>query len=252
MARFGARRAAVVAAALLVAWAGQAASAASIYREDFTDAEANDGTLAEQGWNGTDSIASGGSSSGVFNTFHWWYNNSTLASATTPSGLSYTTENAPISLATPSLTFDWAHRLESQFDDAFGEATGTGTGVDVRPAIQVGGQWYAAATSISTGNADNTTTSGTFSAQSVPINPTAANWVLVNGVDATGGVTLGAAPGANLSGNITGVGLVSTFHQYQTVNFDYVEITGVPEPTSLGLAAGAIACAAASRRRRRC
>jgi len=247
MTRLGAWRAAALAAVFVLT--AESARAATLYREDFSDPEMNDGALADVGWNGTDSIGSGGSSSGIFNTFHWWYNNSTIASGLTPSGLSYTTENPPISTAAPSLTISWAQRLENQFDDSFGEGTGTGTGVDVRPAVQIGGQWYAAATSVSTGNADNTTTGGTFATQSMAFNGAAANWVTVGGVDGTGGVTLGAAPGSALSGNITGVGLVSTFHQYQTVNFDFVEVTGVPEPTSMALAAGAVLVMAASRRR---
>lgn len=249
MTRLGAWRAAALAAICVLT--AESARAATLYREDFTDPEANDGTLADVGWNGSEAIGSGGSSVGIFNTFHWWYNNSTIASGLTPSGLSYTTENPPISTSTPLLAFFWAHRLENQFDDSFGEGTGTGTGVDVRPAIQIAGQWYAAATSVSTGNADNTTTGGTFTTQSIPFNGAAANWVTLGDVDGANGVTLGAAPGANLSGNITGVGLVSTFHQYQTVNFDYFEVVGVPEPASLALAAGAALVLAASQRRLR-
>jgi len=74
--------------------------------------------------------------------------------------------------------------------------------------------------------------------------------VLVGDVDGTGGVTLGAAPGSALSGNITGVGLVSTFHQYQSANFDFVEITAVPEPMSAGLLGCGLIGLAAYRRRR--
>ena len=249
MTRLGAWRAAALAVAMLVGAHG--AQAVTLYREDFTDLEANDGALVDVGWNGTDSTASAGSSSGIFNTFHWWYNNSTIASGLTPSGLTYTTENAAIPASTPLLTILWAQRLESQFDDAFAEATGTGTGVDVRPAVLIGGQWYASAVPTNTGNADNTTTGGTFASQSLTFNTAAANWVLVSGVDAAGGVTLGAAPGSALSGNITGVGLVSTFHQYQTVNFDFVEVATVPEPASLSLTAAALIGAATLRRRRR-
>ncbi len=234
----------------LAAWAaGHSASAVTLYREDFTDAEANDGTLADVGWVGTD-IGAGGNSAGIYDTFHWWYNNTTIASMTTNTGLSYTTENAPISSATPMLAILWAQRLENQFDDAFGEGTGTGTGVDVRPAVQIGGQWYAAATAVSTGNLDNTTTGGTYTPQSLAFDPAAANWLLVSDVDGADGVTLGAAPGSDLSGNITGVGLVSSFHQYQTVNFDYLEVSAVPEPASAGLLAVGAWSAALLRRRR--
>lgn len=231
--------------AAVAAWAsGQTASAVTLYREDFTDAEMNDGTLADIGWVGTD-IGAGGNSAGIYDTFHWWYNNVSLASMTANTGLSYTTENPPISTATPLLTLSWAQRLERQFDDGFGDASGTGTGPDVRPAVLIGGQWYASAAAVSTGNV----TSAAYTAHSLAFNAAAANWVLVGGVDGSGGVTLGAAPGANLSGDIAGVGLVSTFHQYQTVNFDYFEVSGVPEPASLGLAALGVLAAAAVRRR---
>lgn len=248
MTRLGAGRAAALAAVCLLSAAS--ARAATLYREDFTDAEANDGALADVGWNGTDSFASANSSSGLFDTFVWWYNESTIASGLTPSGIIYTTENPAIPLSAAGLTFSWAHRLENQFDDSWGEATGTGTGVDVRPAIQVGGVWYAAATSVSTGNLDNTTTGGTFVTNSMPVGASAASWVLIEGIDGANGVTLGAAAGASLSGDITGVGLVSTFHQYQTVNFDFVEISQIPEPASLALAACGVTALSLARRRR--
>ena len=46
------------------------------------------------------------------------------------------------------------------------------------------------------------------------------------------------------------VGLVATFVQRQSVNFDYVEISGIPEPTSLGLVAcGGLGLLARRRRR---
>jgi hypothetical protein len=233
--------AALVAACLMA----KSAPAVTLYREDFTDAEMNDGTLVESGWNGSDSFASPGSSSGVYNTFHWWYNNSSIASALSPSGLSYTTENAPISTAVPGLTFSWGQRVEHQYDDSFAEASGTGTGVDVRAAVLIAGQWYASATPLSTGNVSG----GPFVTSSQAFDAAAANWVLLADVDGAGGVTLGAAPGSALSGNITGVGMVSTFHQYQTANFDFFEVSAIPEPASMALAAcGALAMAVFRRR----
>lgn len=233
-----------LAAAMAATLTAGSARAVSLYLEDFTDPQGDGGALSDVGWNGSDSIAAAGGSSGIFNTFHWWYNASSMASALTPSGMTYTTENPAISTATAGLTFSWAHRLENQFDDAFGEGSGSGVGVDVRPAILIGGQWYASATPVSTGNVE-----GPFVTNSLVFNSAASNWVLVNDVDGTSGVTLGAAPGGSLSGNISGVGLLSTFHQYQTANFDFLEVTAVPEPVSAGLLVAGLVGLAHRRRR---
>jgi hypothetical protein len=224
---------AFLAAFVAVAMASQSARAVSLYLEDFAyPTPGAGGPLVDVGWNGTDSVTSPSTGNvGVFDTFHWWYNETTAASMATPSGMTYTTENPPIPVSTSGLTISWAHRLENQYTDTWGEATGTGSGVDGRPAVLIGGQWYASATPVNTGNIE----SATFVTNSLAFDAAAANWVLVNDVDGTGGVTFGPAPGSALSGNITGVGLISTFYQFQTVNYDFLEVTAIPEPVSAEL-----------------
>lgn len=212
-------------------------SAASLYREDFTSD--GDSALADHGWDGSE-IGVNGNSAGVYGDpggvpqdgFHWWYNNTSMATNTPTTELSYTTELSPISSATNNLAISWESRLEHQFDDSFVDMSGTGTGVGMRVALQLGGQWYVSNSSISSGNI----ISGDWTLNTVPFDPAAANWRLLDNVDGSPGVTFGVAAGADLTGDITGVGLVSTFAQYQTLNINYLEITGVPEPATFALA----------------
>ena len=238
----------IIAWAIVGAMTAESAWAVTLYREDFPS-PAGDGTLASVGWDGTN-IGVSGHSAGLFgdatNGFHWWFSNTAIAAATTTTEMSFTTELSAINSTTPALTVAWEQRLERQFDDAFADASGTGTPVDVRIALRVGGQWYASANATSSGN----TVSTTWTPQSFAFNPAAANWLLLGGVDATPGVTLGANPGSNLSGTITGAGFVSSFKQRQTINYNFLDISGVPEPTSLGLMACAALGFAAIRRKR--
>jgi hypothetical protein len=125
--------------------------------------------------------------------------------------------------------------MEHQFDDTYVDMSGVGFGADVSAAILAGGTWYVSDAVYNTGNV----ISGTYSPP-VVLPLAGATWTVLGDVDAAPGVTFGSA--GVPSGSITGVGLVATFVQRQSVNFDYVQITGVPEPTSLGLlACGALA-----------
>ncbi len=95
-------------------------------------------------------------------------------------------------------------------------------------AVQMnGGGWFVSTTAIPVpGVATNVFTTYTQS-----FNPAASNWktLTLNGTSAT----IGGVASGNLSGNITGVGLVSSFSGTGTVNFDNFLVTtttGVSAP----------------------
>jgi PEP-CTERM motif len=104
-------------------------------------------------------------------------------------------------------------------------------------AVEVGGSWYAHATPKLT----PTTTLGQFTTnavlQQVTYDPAAANWLQINfdgsydtgtdmGTDSTTALSLGAAPGADLSGSITAFGMYVTGPG--TRRFDTFQIDATP------------------------
>lgn len=232
---------------VLTVLAAESGLAAKLYREDFTS-EGDSPDLSVFGWNESETGTNGGSTGAYGDPggtpqdgFQWWYSNTSLAAATTVTELSYTTEFSPIDVADiTDLSFEY--RLERQFNDDFTSGSGTGTGVITRLALQLGGQWYVSAASFNSGNVE----SADWTLRSLAFDPTDGNWRVLNDVDGAPGVSLGAGAGFDLTGSVTGVGLVSTFNRYQTINYNFVEIAGVPEPTTFGLlacgAAGLFAC----------
>src|SRR5262249_4451290 len=147
----------------------------------------------------------------------WWYNNTGL-SADTKVTAAVTTPMSPLPASTPDLAFAWEQRLENIKDD--NDTDVTGTPVEVRLAVQIGGKWYASESGFKTtdtgvGNA------GKWDAQKIAFDPAAKNWreLTLTGEEAK----LGSAPAANLSGDLTGIGFVVTFSQHQTVNFHFIE-----------------------------
>ncbi len=216
------------------AWAAaNSASAASLYREEFTGAASGSAVLADVGWNnsnvGFTHDGSGPNDANIFNssTFMYWYSGLAQATASFDTEMVYTTEFAPISLSTGGLSVSFATRMEHQFDDTYVDMSGVGSGADVQVAIQAGGTWYVSDDVFNTGNVISTTYTPHV------LSLAGATWSELGDVDAAPGVTFGSA--GVPSGSITGVGLVGTFVQRQSVNFDFVEISGVPEPSSLGL-----------------
>ena len=123
--------------------------------------------------------------------------------------------------ANSGLGFSWSQHLEN------------GTNVlpiHVRLAVQTAaGNWY-----VSNGVFDTGTTGagsqGNFDPQFLNTNPTKTNWLnLTIGATPADGVTIGAQPAANLTGNITGVGFVAAFNANAstTVHIDFVDV-GIP------------------------
>jgi hypothetical protein len=106
------------------------------------------------------------------------------------------------------------------------------------------GNWYAAATAL---NVPLASTNDVFSNYSVPFNPAAANWLDVT-VSGTGSVapspvTVGGAATSNLTGSITGVGLLVSYGPPLgtplmgggTHNFDNITISATSRPGDVNL-----------------
>jgi hypothetical protein len=89
------------------------------------------------------------------------------------------------------------------------------------------------AASFNSGNVE----SADWTLRSLAFDPLDGNWRVLNGVDGLPGVSLGPGAGFDLTGSITGAGFVSTFNRYQTINYNFLEIAGIPEPTTFGLLA---------------
>jgi hypothetical protein len=99
----------------------------------------------------------------------------------------------------------------------------TASNVTAYLAVQLnGGPWYVAATALPV---PNTTQSATFSTYTTPFDPTAALWKNLT-VGGTSG-TIGSTAAGNLSGMMTGAGLVFvTVNSGGTFNFDNFQLNG--------------------------
>ncbi len=208
------------AAAAALAWAP--AAQAQLYSETFPKVGPGDAQLSTVGWDST-SAANGSSAmfdhtgSGLTNeaqtgdgvdagvAFH--YRNSNGAQ------MIWTTEFSPITPGAGGVDIIWF-----QVEDALV----AGSTIDVHPAVNVGGQWYAAERAFTT-----TDTQVSWQRNVLAYTTTAANWRLLT--LNVGNVTLGAAPGSNLSGPIAGLGLVTVMNTAQIGNeavwYDYIEIS---------------------------
>jgi hypothetical protein len=99
----------------------------------------------------------------------------------------------------------------------------TSTNVTAYLAVQMNGVWYVSANALLGPNAAQSTT---FSTYMQAFNPTAANWNNLTIVNGTGG-TIGSTAANNLTGVMTGAGLVFvTVGTGGTFNFDNFSIMG--------------------------
>jgi len=132
----------------------------------------------------------------------------------------------------PSMPITGASGLTFSVDIA---PTFAPTNVTAALAVQVNGSWYVSAT-----NLPVDTSSAAYATYSQIFSPTAANWKNLT-VTSTG-ATIGSAAGANLSGTITGAGLVFTHAGTGNFNFDNFQITGSvlhnPGSISIGTVSG--------------
>jgi hypothetical protein len=90
----------------------------------------------------------------------------------------------------------------------------------VRFAVQVGGQWYASVTPLAQplGNTS-------YNTDSLIYNPVATNWY--NLTITANGATIGSQASGNLSGPITGVGLVANWQAAASWNFTDFQVSGI-------------------------
>jgi hypothetical protein len=129
----------------------------------------------------------------------------------------WTTEFTPIAPPAGGVDIVW-----NQIEDALI----AGSTLDIHPAVMVGGQWYASERAFTTNDVQTA-----WQRSVLFYTTTAANWrTLTLG---TGNATIGAAPGTNLSGSISGLGLVSVANSIPTgstaawneaVWYDYIAI----------------------------
>ena len=188
-----------------------------LYSENFVGVD-----LAAVGWDGTSAVVG---AAGIFD----HTGNNVSNEAVTPDGVDsgavfhfmgvnnvqaiWTTEFAPINPAAGGgVDITWW-----QTEDAVAVAST----IDVRAAVQVGGQWYASERAFTT-----TDFQDPWQRHLLSYNSAAANWRLLT--LNTGSATIGAAPGSSLSGNITGLGLVTEMWSFgvggETAWYDYIEI----------------------------
>jgi hypothetical protein len=107
------------------------------------------------------------------------------------------------------------------------------TNISAVLAVQInGGNWYVSAANLPV---DTSVATGTYTTFSQPFSPAAANWknVTISGT----GATVGNPAAADLSGNITGAGLVFTHIGTGTFNFDNFQVTGsvLHNPGAIGI-----------------
>jgi hypothetical protein len=166
--------------------------------------------------------------------FHWWFNFTQLQDpvvTVTEASVTAAGEIATPITPVPDLAISWEQRMENMQDNSFGATTGIP--VSIRIAVQMNGaDWYASNMAFPTTDT-GVGSMGAWDAYSLEFNPAAANWrnLTLNPVvpmSATPqGAEIGGTPAGPLTGDITGVGFVSTFSQYGTINFNFIEI-GVP------------------------
>lgn len=140
--------------------------------------------------------------------------------------------NGTASYYTKSLSLD---PTASQLQFSWYQKDSGNAGVDYnRLLVQVGGIWYVSATKFFSSGTTSVLT------ESLTYDPTAANWLrLSTGTNpwASNYLTLSTAAPADLSGNITGFGLVMYSSNASWMIADTFAVTTVPEPNSLALIA---------------
>ncbi len=216
--------------------------AAQVYLETFTQTN-GDKPLTAVGWSvlvtesgtisnyGTQSRAIGINGTNDYAFYAPKADDSTptwTAAVVNDPAMAFTTVPGPINIANLT-SIGWTSQADNS-DGVF------------RVAIKLGGVWYASSTTLTDGAPE-------IPAVYTPLsyNPasfaTASNWLAIQNttVGNSGTLSLGAAPGSDLSGNVTAFGLYLVAGSAQEagdhIRFDNFEINAVPEPSTalLGL-----------------
>ncbi len=217
-----------------------------LYQEDFGATQGGDLTLAQVGWN---QVLGSGGYAGIYpqpNAVNVSTDQSLPASAvyfgasTSGTGIFYTTNGAgsgtygdsSFTSINPALYSNLTFSVETQ-------QSYRGSNVSSYFAVQVGGAWYAS-TSPMTAYVE-TSSSANFSMTSLVYNPVASDWtdLTISGSS----VTLGQGASANLSGPITGIGVVVKVTSSGSWDFNDLLIRAtapyiVSQPTNLSVALG--------------
>lgn len=216
--------------------------AATIFAEDFGVGVGANTALSTVGWANdiigtanTRLYAAGGGNNAVFS-----YANATASEAF------YTTSSMSGGFTAFAIDAFTGLTFSVDISSGFGAAT-----ANARFIVQVdNGSWYASTTFLGNPTA-------AFTTKSLAFDPAAANWqtLTVSGTGANNSpASIGSTAGADLSGTITGVGVLGVHAGNGTVNFDNYLVTGtasaVPEPSAFATFGGLAALGCVVLRRR--
>lgn len=245
-------------------------SAQILYEETFNGGVASSGgpftagaPLSDLGWE-----QYGSTYSGYFNNAAQWLNSTDSQPLNTTNGVYigqhrsrnlhymafYTSDTlgagpyGPVSFTDIPFSGDFTFSIFAQL-----QGNTTGDIITGRFMVQVGSQWYASAQSIAPPTSVNSTGVDFFDPRSLTLNGNAANWNNVLGIGNNGTLLLGAPASSDLTGAITGVGLLEGLidPNVNSSGWNYADFTvsAVPEPSSLTLLCGAGFVLAIFRRR---
>ena len=223
---------------LAVLLAGQAFAQTTLYEEFFPHAGGGNITVDTAGWAQDATGASGGGTriydaTGGDGAVWTW--------ATTGSPIAFYTDTALDNGAT-GMAFTAID--QTAFSSiSFNISLVAETSLDARFAVNVAGSWYSSNTAL-----------GTFTDTSLAFDNAAANWnslgVVGSGINEAN-ATIGAVAGADLTGNIEGIGWVVLSPSSQGMDINSISITAIPEPGTYALLTGTLALAFVSLRRRK-
>lgn len=228
----------------LAALFSQATQAATIFAEDFGAGAAGNTPISVIGW--VNDIYT--QDNRVFANAQGITGNNAVYSYANANGSEafYTTSSMSGGFSSFAINSFTDLTFAVEIDSGFGAST-----TNARFIVQIdSGSWYASATLL--GNP-----AATPGEKTLVFDPAASNWIAltVTGVGATNSpATLGATAAADLSGSITGVGVLGVHAGNGTVNFDNYLITGtaaIPEPSASVALGGVAALGMVAFRRRR-